>query len=151
MSGTAVAPAAIDEGRARLLGRMRGASLGAMVMLIIQYALGMGVNIYVTPGKGGFSEAFKSGPALALHAILGLLLIVAAIGLLVRAITARHGAVIAASAVGLVAIAGAAMSGVSFLKDGADGSSMAMAMATAVALLCYTICLYVLGSPARRG
>jgi len=151
MSGTAVAPAAIDEGRARLLGRMRGASLGAMVMLIIQYALGMGVNIYVTPGKGGFSEAFKSGPALALHAILGLLLIVAAIGLLVRAITARHGAVIAASAVGLVAIAGAAMSGVSFLKDGADGSSMAMAMATAVALLCYTICLYVLGSSARRG
>ena len=151
MSGTAVAPAAIDEGRARLLGRMRGASLGAMVMLIIQYALGMGVNIYVTPGKGGFSEAFKSGPALALHAILGLLLIVAAIGLLVRAITARHGAVIVASAVGLVAIAGAAMSGVSFLKDGADGSSMAMAMATAVALLCYTICLYVLGSSARRG
>ncbi len=150
MSGTAVAPAAIDEGRARQLGRMRGASLGAMVMLIIQYALGIGVNIYVTPGKGGFSEAFKSGPALALHAVLGLLLIVAAIALLVRAITARHGAVIAASAVGLVAIAAATMSGVSFLKDGADGSSMGMAMATAVAFLCYTICLFVLGSPARR-
>lgn len=149
MSSTTAAPAAIGEGRRRQLGRMRGASLGAMIMLIIQYALGIGVNIYVTPGKGGFAEAFRSGPALALHAVLGLLLILAAIALVVRAIAARHGAVIAASAVGLVAILAAAMSGVSFLKDGADGSSMAMALATAVAFLCYTVCLFVLGSAGR--
>jgi hypothetical protein len=150
MSGTAVAPASADQARARQSGRLRGASLGAMVMLILQYALGIAVNIYVTPGKGGFSEAFKNGPVLALHAILGLLLIVTAIALLARAIAARHGAAITSSAVGLVAIVAAAMSGVSFLKDAADGASLAMALATAVAFLCYTVCLFVLGAPARR-
>jgi hypothetical protein len=150
MSGTAVASASVERGRARHLGRLRGSSLGAMVMLILQYALGIGVNIYVTPGKGGFSEAFKSGPALALHAVLGLLLILAALVLVIRAIMARHGALIAASAVGLVSILVAAMSGVSFLKNAANSSSMTMALATAVAFLCYTFCLFILGSPGRR-
>ena len=108
MSGTAVAPADLEASRARLLARLRGASLGAMVMLILQYALGMGVNLYVTPAHGGLSEAFKNGPVLALHAILGVLLILAAIALLVRSIIARNRAVIIASAIGLVAIVAAA-------------------------------------------
>ena len=150
MSGTAVTPADLGDSRARELGRLRGSSLGAMVMLILQYALGMGVNLYVSPGKGGLSEAFKNGPVLALHAILGVLLILAAIALLVRAIAARHRAVIIASAVGLVAIIAAAGSGVSFLNSGTAGGSMAMAMATAVAFLCYTFCLFLLGSAGHR-
>jgi hypothetical protein len=150
MSGTAVAPADLEDSRARQLARLRGASMGAMVMLILQYALGIGVNLYITPGKGGLSEAFKNGPVLALHAILGVLLILAAIGLLARSIMARHRAVIIASAIGLVAIVAAAGSGVSFLKSGTAGGSMAMAMATAVAFLCYTVCLFVLGLGGRR-
>jgi hypothetical protein len=150
MSGTAVAPADLEDSRARQLARLRGASMGAMVMLILQYALGIGVNLYITPGKGGLSEAFKNGPVLALHAILGVLLILAAIGLLVRSIIARHRAVIIASAIGLVAIVAAAGSGVSFLKSGAAGGSMAMAMATAVAFLAYAFCLFVVGLGARR-
>ncbi len=150
MSGTTTAPADLEHSRARQLARLRGASMGAMVMLILQYALGTGVNLYVTPGKGGLSEAFKNGPVLALHTILGVLLIVAAIGLLVRAIIARHRAVIIASAVGLVAIVAAAGSGVSFLKSGTAGASLGMAMATAVAFLCYTLCLFLLGSPGER-
>ena len=145
MSGTSVAPAALEQ-RARQLGRLRGASMGAMVMLILQYALGMGVNLYTTTGKGGFSEAFKNGPVLVLHTILGLLLIVAAVGLLVRAIIARHRAVIIASAVGLVAIIAAAGSGTSFLSSNANGASLGMAIATAVAFLCYALCLLFLGS-----
>jgi hypothetical protein len=149
MSGTAMAPADLEQSRARQLGRLRGSSMGAMVMLILQYALGIGVNIYVTVNKGGLSEAFKNGPLLALHTVLGVLLIVAAIGLLVRAIIARHRAVIIASAVGLVAIVAAAGSGVSFVKSGTAGASMGMAMATAVAFLCYTVCLFILGSGGR--
>jgi hypothetical protein len=150
MSGTAVAPAALEQSHARQLGRLRGASMGAMVMLILQYALGMGVNLFVTPGKGGLSEAFNNGPALAVHAILGLLLVVAAVGLLVRAVIARHRAVIAASALGLVAIVGAAGSGASFLKSGTSGASMTMAMATAVAFACYALCLFLLGTHGDR-
>ena len=149
MSGTAVAPADLEDSRARQLARLRGASMGAMVMLILQYALGIGVNLYVTLHKGGLSEAFKNGPLLILHTILGVLLILAAIGLLVRAIIARHRAVIIASAVGLVAIVAAAGSGVSFVNSGTAGASLGMALATAVAFLCYTVCLFILGWPAR--
>jgi hypothetical protein len=146
-----MAPADLEHSRARQLGRLRGASMGAMVMLILQYALGIGVNIYVTVTKGGLSEAFKNGPLLALHTVLGVLLILAAIGLLVRAIIARHRAVIIVSAAGLVAIVAAAGSGVSFVSSGTAGASLGMALATAVAFLCYTVCLFVLGSGDSRG
>jgi hypothetical protein len=145
-----MASADLEHSHARQIARLRGSSLGAMVMLILQYALGIGVNLYVTPGKGGLSEAFKNGPVLALHAVLGVLLIAAAIALLVRAIAVRHRAMIIASAIGLVAIIAAAGSGVSFLRSGTAGGSMAMAMATAVAFLCYTLCLFLLGQGSRR-
>jgi hypothetical protein len=144
MSSTTLAPDDLARRRAQA-GRLRGASMGAMVMLILQYALGIAVNLYVTPGKSGLAEAFKNGPVLALHAILGVLLILAALGLLIRAIIARHRAVIIASAAGLVAIVAATGSGVSFLSSGTTGASMGMAMATAVAFFCYTLCLFLLG------
>ncbi|MGN6795885.1 MAG: hypothetical protein ACTHJW_26155 [Streptosporangiaceae bacterium] len=131
--------------RAKLLSRLRGSSLGALVMLILQFALGIGVNLYVSPRKGGAGEAFSNGPLLAIHAVLGLLLIIAAIGQLVLAIRARHGAIIAASAIGLIAIAFAASNGAGFLSDQAEGESLGMALATAVAMLCYAICLRIEG------
>jgi hypothetical protein len=87
---------------------------------------------------------------LALHTILGLLLVLAAIGLLVRAIMARHRAVIIASAAGLITVIGAAGSGISFLNSRTNGASMGMAMATAVAFLCYALCLFLLGSRGNR-
>jgi len=82
--------------------------------------------------------------------VVGLLLVVAAIGLLVRAIIARHGPVIAAAAVGLVAIATAATQGFSFVRDGANAASLAMALATGVAMLCYAVTLYLVRTPAQR-
>ena len=130
---------------ARLSARLRGSSLGALVMLILQFALGIGVNLYISPAKGGFGEAFSNGPLLAIHAILGLLLILAAISQLVLAIRVRHTAMIALSAIALIAIAVAASSGASFLSDQAEGSSLGMALATAVAMLCYAVCLRIEG------
>jgi hypothetical protein len=50
---------------------------------------------------------------------------------------ARHKLAIAASATGLAAIVGAAASGASFVSDSRAGASMAMAVLTGVALLCY--------------
>jgi hypothetical protein len=131
--------------RARLSARLQGSSLGALVMLILQFALGIGVNLYISPAKGGFGEAFSNGPLLAIHAILGLLLILAAISQLVLAIRVRHTAMIALSAIALIAIAVAASSGASFLSDQAEGSSLGMALATAVAMLCYAVCLRIEG------
>jgi hypothetical protein len=121
--------------------------MGALVMLIIQFALGIGVNLYIEPHKGGIGEAFSNGPLLAIHAVLGLLLIIAAIGQLVLAIRARHGAIIGASVLGLIAIVAAASSGGSFLSDHTDGASLGMALATAVAMLCYAVCLRIEGEP----
>lgn len=125
--------------------RLRGASMGALVMLILQFALGTGVNLYITPSKGGINEAFTNGPLLALHAVLGALLVVAAVDLLVRAILSRRRAIIAVSALGLGAVAAAAGSGIGFLSNGDRGSSLGMALATAVAMLCYAACLRILG------
>ena len=147
VAGTGSTQRAVAAGPARSLARLRGASMGALVMLIIQFALGVGVNLYITPAKGGVSEAFSNGPLLALHAVLGLLLIIAAIDLLVRAILARHRVVIVVSAVGLLAIIAAAGSGIAFLRDGQNGSSMGMAIAACVAMLCYAVCLRVLCLP----
>ena len=123
--------------------------MGALTMLIIQFALGVGVNLYITPARGGVGEAFSNGPLLALHAVLGLLLVIAAIDLLVRAILARHRIVIAAAAVGLLVVIAAAGSGAAFLGDGQNGSSMGMTIAACVAALCYAVCLRVLGYPER--
>jgi|HubBroStandDraft_2_1064218.scaffolds.fasta_scaffold76039_2 hypothetical protein len=140
---------------ARQLARLRGSSFGALVMLILQFAIGMVVNLYVTvpasdQGSGFFSalgKALSHGPAaLASHAGLGVLLVVAAIALLGRAIQARHAPTIVLASVGLLAIAAAAVNGVRFVSDGgASNASLAMALSAAVAMLCYATSLLVLG------
>jgi hypothetical protein len=140
----------------RRLERLRGASMGAAVMLVIQFGLGVGVNLYVTlpaAGRGGrgVGQAFSNGALLALHTVFGLLLVVTAISLLVRAIAARHRPVIVTSAVGLLAIIAAAGSGASFVGDSATGASLGMALATGVAMLCYLVSLFILGRPNQRG
>jgi len=137
--------------QAQRLSGLRRASLGALVMLVVQFGLGISVNLYTSlPAKGSAGDAFSNGPVLALHVVVGLLLIVAAIGLLVRAIIARHGPVIAAAVVVLLAIATAATQGFSFVSDGTNAASLAMALATGVAMLCYAIALYLVRTPAQR-
>jgi hypothetical protein len=123
--------------------RLRLASLGMLVMLIAQYALGIGVNLFVSlPGHGGVGQAYTHGPLLAIHASLGLLLILTGIRLLILAIQGRRKALIVLFAIGLLAIVAAAVNGALFLGNGANGSSMGMAMSTATALLCYVTGLY---------
>jgi hypothetical protein len=150
-------PATTADQRAadRRLERLRGASLGAAVMLVIQFGLGIGVNLYVTlpaagPGGRGIGQALSNGALLAAHAVLGLLLVVTAVSLLVRAIIARHRPVIVASAVGLLAIVAAAGYGASFVNSSQNATSLGMALATAVAMLAYLAALFILGRPSRR-
>ena len=50
---------------------------------------------------------------------------------------------LAARKAGVKKIVAAAFSGAGFLSDQADSSSFGMAMATAVAMLCYAICLRI--------
>jgi O-antigen/teichoic acid export membrane protein len=135
---------------AKAMRRLRGSSSGLLVMLILQFAIGSAVSIYITPHEGGFGEAFSNGALLAIHAVLGILLLVAAIDLLVRAILTGYRPTTVLSAIGLLAIIGAAINGVVFLKHQHDSASLGMALATAVAMLCYAAVLRFLpSSPVR--
>ncbi len=130
-------------------------NLAAAIMLLVQYGLGIGVNLYVTlppagHGGRGIGQAFSS-EALAVHTVLGLLLILTALSMVVRSVIARHRASIVTSAVGLLAILAAAGYGASFVRDGAAGASLGMALATGVALLCYIIGLFVTGRGSSPG
>jgi hypothetical protein len=67
-------------------------------------------------------------------------------GFTAAALRARHAAVLALSVIGLLAIVAAAVSGARFVSTGAGSASLAMALATAVGLLCYATSLFALGN-----
>ena len=133
------------------LERIRMASFGALTMLFLQFVLGAAYSLYGTAPTAKKSVGLFSSPLLAIHVILGILLIVAAAFLVFRAVQAKSGAVLATSIVGLVAILGAAGAGSSFAQNGADGASLGMAIATAVAMLCYTVNLVIMPHGKQRG
>jgi hypothetical protein len=140
----AVAPPSAQKRQSRQAG-LRQANLALLILLIVQFGLGIGVNLYVTlpdAGDPGHASWFGNGALLALHATLGMLLILGAIFVLVRAIMARNAALIITSATGLVAILLAAFFGSGFTDKLTDGYSLGMAIAFAVALACYAIGLY---------
>jgi hypothetical protein len=78
---------------------------------------------------------------------MGILIIIAAVMLVVRAVQARHRPTIATTVVGLLVIIGAFGAGSSFANDGGNGASLGMALLTAVAMLCYAANLVILGQP----
>ena len=123
------------------------------MLLLIQYLLGMTVNLYVAipgrhPGAGagnylaglasGLGWVIPDGPAwAAAHAAFGLALVLAAFAGI--ALTPRQAGRVASSAsvLGALAILGAGFNGMSFLNYGHDFSSMIMAGLWALALACY--------------
>jgi hypothetical protein len=147
----AVAPPSAQKTESRQAG-LRQANLAVLILLAVQFGLGIGVNLYVTlpdAGDPGHASWFGNGALLALHATLGMLLILGAIFVLVRAIMARNAALIITSAAGLVAILLAAFFGSGFTDKLTDGYSLGMALATAVAFACYAIGLFA--APRRSG
>jgi hypothetical protein len=140
-------------------GRLLAVNFAACVLLLIQYLLGMAVNLYVTlpghhPGANagnyfaglasGLDWMIPHGPAwAAAHAAFGLALVLAAFAGIV--LTRRQGSRVATvtSALGALAILGAAFNGVSFLNYGHAFSSMIMAGLWALALACYITGVYL--------
>jgi hypothetical protein len=117
--------------------------MGAVVLLIIQFAIGVAVNLYVTlpAHKSFFSTVFGSA-TLAAHAVVALVLLGAAVAALVRAIRSKKA--ILFTAVGLAAILVAAFAGTSFASNQSNGASLTMALGTAVAMFCYTAAVFSL-------
>ena len=130
------------------LARLRISSLGAVVLLIVQFILGMIYNLYGTAPTSTKSIGLFSSPDLALHVILGILLFIAAVGQLVRAIGTRHKLSIWLSAIGLLSILGAGFAGLGFTGSGASSASLGMSLAFATALACYVILVFALPSAA---
>ena len=135
---------------------IRRTSFGMTVALLIQYALGMVVNLYVTvpaSDQGGgvlvaIGRAFANGPvALAILAGLGRVLVLGTVSLVVRSVASRRRPLIWLSSLTLLAVLGAAFNGAAFVNSGNDGSSLGMALLTGVALLCLAVTLYVTGAP----
>jgi hypothetical protein len=154
MSHTDTAPRSrAGRSQADKLVRLRGSSFGLVAMLVIQFILGMIYNLYGTAPTSKKSIGLFSSPVIALHVILGILLFLAAVGQVVRAVGARHRVTIWLSAVGLVSIIGAGFSGLGFTGSGAASASLGMSLAFALALVCYIVLLVVLapgpaGAPA---
>src|SRR5215471_7071372 len=112
------APPATQKIQSRQAG-LRQANLAILIVLAIQLALGIGVNLYVTlpaAGHPGHASWFGNGALLALHAALGMFLILAA------------------------------YFGSGFTDKLTDGYSLGMALAMAAALVCYAVGLFAAGS-----
>ena len=134
---------------------LRPVCLAALIMLVLQYGLGIVLNLYVavpsSDAHAGFTQEIASGPlTLTLHALLGLALIGAALLLLVRAVRLEDRVIAVLAAAGLTAIGGAFASGEIFVHNGQSGASLAMALLTGVALLCYIGALVQVGTALRR-
>jgi len=115
--------------------------MGAAVLLILQFAIGMVVNLYVTiPAHKPFLPAVFGSALLAAHALIALLLLGTATGALVRSVRARR--LIPLTAAGLVAILVAGFAGSSFVGSGADSASLTMALATAAAMFGYLAAVF---------
>jgi hypothetical protein len=111
---------------------VRTTAFAALVALVVEYGLGAAVTLR------GASRALIGA-----HIALGLLLLIAAVVLLVRAILARRPASIACGAIGLLAILAAVDSGFGFLRSGDGGAALGMALAAGVAMLAYASALFV--------
>ena len=134
---------------------LRRISLAAMIMLVVQYGLGIILNLYsavpASDAHAGIMQEIASGPAmLTVHALLGLGLIGAALVLLVRAVRLDDRVIAVLAAAGLTAIGGAFASGEIFVHNGQSGASLAMALLTGVALLCYIGALTQVSTALRR-
>ena len=134
---------------------LRRISLAALIMLVVQYGLGIILNLYIavpaSDAHAGIMQEIASGPAmLTVHAVLGLGLVGAALVLLVRAVRLEDRVIAVLAAAGLTAIGGAFASGEIFVRNGQSGASLAMALLTGVALLCYIGALTQVSTALRR-
>jgi len=139
-------------------------TLAAAALVVIQVAIGIVVNLYVTvPAHhpGAHPANYFSGSAhsviwavgsgaisLAAHGAFGLALILFALAVAVRAVRLRTGWAAVSSVLAAMLVIGAGFNGASFLDFGGQAiSSLLMALLALGALCCYLLGLYLL--PAR--
>jgi heme A synthase len=160
--------AAVRAARDRRNRAARGWAFGLLVALLVQFGLGMYVNLFAHiplnhPGHGAndffagsyhsvaWAETSPHAPLiLAFHAGLGLLLVLGSLWLVVLAIRGRRTGFVWAAVVGALCILGAGFNGASFLNYNKDVSSYVMALLFAAAVLCYLVLLALPRSAERQ-
>ena len=156
-------PRAVRARRDRRNRAARGWAFGLLVALLVQFGLGMYVNLFATiplnhPGHGAndffagsyhsvaWAETSPHAPLiLAFHAGLGLLLVVGSLWLAVLAIRGRRAGIVWAAVLGALFVLGAGFNGASFLNYNHDANSYVMALLFAAAVLCYSVILALPG------
>jgi heme A synthase len=164
----AAVPRADSARRDRRNQAARGWAFGLLIALLVQFALGMYVNLFAYiplnhPGHGAtnffagsyhsvaWAETSAHAPLiLAFHAGLGLLLVLGSLWLAVLAIRGRRAGFVWAAVLGALFILGAGFNGASFLNYNKDANSYVMALLFALAVLCYVVLLALPGSTKRQ-
>ena len=117
-----------------------------IIALILQYLLGIASNLFTqfpdTKDAGRLWLYAWSQTSLALHIILGLLLLFGSIILIIRALIKRDFIWIIASVVGFLAIIGSVIAGAIFITSQSNVYSFAMSVGFIVALLSYFLGVY---------
>lgn len=140
--------------------RFRQHSLVMLIMLAVQYVLGMILNLFVTlpdkhPGQSGnyfirsehsfgWAVTLGGGLVLTLHVLLGVGLIVRGIIMFVDVVRNRSTPWIWISIIGLIGITGAFSNGLSFLDFNRDLNSFIMAVGYIVATASYFAGLFMM-------
>jgi hypothetical protein len=140
--------------------------LSAVLLVLIQAGIGMVVNLYVTipahhPGArpaSYFSGSASSvgwavthgASALAIHATLGLALVVVVIAVAVRSFAVASWPIRTWSMLGGLLVIGAGFNGASFLDFNHDVSSLIMALLALGAVASYAVVLFLLAGPRTR-
>ncbi|MBV9797431.1 MAG: hypothetical protein JO039_05215 [Solirubrobacterales bacterium] len=135
-------------------------ALAATLLLLIQSAIGMLVNLYVTiPGRhpGAHPSQYFGGslrsvtwaiihgaPALAVHAALGVALVFIVIGTVIDALRLRRRAIVVWSSIAASLVIGAGFNGASFLDFNDSTSSLIMALLAFTAIACYSVVMFLL-------
>lgn len=121
--------------------RLRADAFGLLMTLLVQFALGIVVNLYVhvPAGRTGYGGAALF---LVLHGLIGLALVAGSMSLAVRAVTRRARQITAPAVMAAAVLLAAAVNGMTFLGTGSSGYSLAMALCTAIAIGCYGLILY---------
>jgi hypothetical protein len=132
---------------------LRRLGLGLVGLCVVEYLLGMLLNLFVAiphhhPGSAGseyFGRAWQSllwgishGGLLAAHLSLGILILLGSLTLAALAFRVPNSGLRSVTVLGVLAVVAAGFNGASFLSYGQNVSSMVMAAGLAVALLCFS-------------
>lgn len=142
-------------------------AFGAMLLVLVQAAIGMVVNLYVTvptrhPGAHPaeyFSGSFHSvvwaiahgAVALAVHATFGLALVLIVSGIAIDALRLHRRAISVWSSISALLVIGAGFNGASFLDFNDNTSSLIMALLAFAAIACYSVVILLLADTPRSG